>query len=66
MFPISSSLLDIVLYTFQCLAQIALGFVVALVEEYAIHLTDGAPVEVVNFNLHGLQNPLPFVPNAFR
>lgn len=51
-FPISPSLLDVVRYAFQCLAHIALNLVVALVQEHAIHLTDGAPVEVVNLNLH--------------
>ena len=53
MFPISSSLLDVVRYAFQCPANITLDLVVALVEEHAIHLADGAPVEVVNLNLHG-------------
>ena len=53
MFPISSSLLDVVINAFQCLANIALDLVVALMNEYAIHLTDGASIEVVNFNLHG-------------
>ena len=53
MFPISSSLLDVVINAFQCLANIALDLVVALVQEHAVHLADGAPVEVVDFNLHG-------------
>lgn len=53
MFPISSSLLDVVRYAFQCPAHIALGLVVALMEEHAIHLADGAPIEVVNFYFHG-------------
>ena len=52
MFPISSSLLDVVINAFQCPANIALDLVVALVQEHAIHLADGAPIEVVNLNLH--------------
>lgn len=59
MFPISSSLLDVVRYAFQCPAHIALDPVVALVQEHAIHLADGASIEVVNFNLHVIYILLP-------
>ena len=59
MFPISSSLLDVVINAFQCLANIALNLFVALVQEHAIHLADGAPIEVVNLNLHVIYILLP-------
>jgi hypothetical protein len=54
MFPISSSLLDVVINAFQCLAHIALNLLAALVQEHTIYLTNGAPIEIVDFNLHGL------------
>lgn len=54
MFPISSSFLDVVRYAFQCPSHIALNLVVALMQEHTIHLADGAPIEVVNLNLHDL------------
>ena len=59
MFPISSSLLDVVINAFQCLANIALDLVAALMEEYAIHLADGATAKVVNLNLHVIYILLP-------
>ena len=54
MFPISSSLLHAVINAFKCPAHITLDLVVALVKEHAIHLADGAPIEVVNFYLYVL------------
>jgi hypothetical protein len=36
------------------------------VHEHAIHLADGASIEIVNLYFHGLQNQIPFVPIASR
>ena len=47
-FPVQS-----VSHTFRSLAHVSSYTLVALVEEHAVHLADGAPVEVVNFNSHG-------------